>query len=471
MVKHRARLSTSTIEIKHSCGKIVRLNLVYAFHNPICPQCKGALELSLWQKLRARALGAKKPTQPQKSSGSFTTGDLDSLFHASFGGRSAPPSASAEFDALLAMLARSAWTKPGPNTEEFLFKTTLPIIRDEKVVEQTVKDMYEHARRWATGFEIPYHVPRLRIVSVLDAAGMFKSDEHGWTTIEIEKEFFNWPAAVWVILAHEICHHFLYQTGLADRLDSTRNERMTDAAMFICGFGKIAFRLDSDQMTQMAENWTTLEEEAGTPLEARLCLQTCLPLLKESFAIQQFLSRHPGLRSAMPEMNSPQEAVAIMTAEWKLTPEEQSVALKALEDPMSLVRWEQAATMAQQESEMNEQNLNLNEQTQDESEGHERTQSEMAKLCSQSWSSGGFPIQGWQIDLRFGSEENLPWPPKETPELSDQEIQDWLEKILNRFPLDQQVLENWEKVAKEDPENAQESAETQILSHLYPDPL
>ncbi|CAN5780517.1 hypothetical protein BH09VER1_BH09VER1_17680 [soil metagenome] len=44
---------------------------------------------------------------------------------------------------------------------------------------------------------------------------------------------------MWVILAHEVCHHILNQSGLADRYDKVRDERLTDAAMFICGFGKI----------------------------------------------------------------------------------------------------------------------------------------------------------------------------------------------------------------------------------------
>ena len=113
---------------------------------------------------------------------------------------------------------------------------------------------------------------------------------------------------------------------------------------------RIAFSLNDDRMTRMGEIWSELEEKAGiSEGTIRLSLRTCLPLLLEGFAIQQYLNQHPGLRSAMPEINSPQEAVSLMTAEWRLTPEEQDQLLKALEDPMSLARWEEAARKAQEE--------------------------------------------------------------------------------------------------------------------------
>jgi hypothetical protein len=273
-------MSTSTIEMMHPCGQRVRLRLSDAFKSPICPKCKRPVTLSFWQKLQARAAGAKKPPASQqpmlpnittsRQSGvkyEFSGTGFSDFYQEMFGGTrresgrqsgggrsgtpsafqkaqwskvSTSPSASADFQAQLEMLARTAWTNPGPITKHFLFKPTLPLSRDEAVVERAVKDMYDHARRWATGFEIPYHIPHLRLSSLSDAAGMFKSDEYGWTTIEIAHEFFGWPAAIWLILAHEICHHILNQTGLADRLNPTRNERMTDTAMFICGFGEIA---------------------------------------------------------------------------------------------------------------------------------------------------------------------------------------------------------------------------------------
>jgi len=109
---------------------------------------------------------------------------------------------------------------------------------------------------------------------------------------------------------------------------------------------RIAFSLNQDRQIRMSEIWTTLEEKAGASETALLCLQTCLPLLLEGFAIQQHLSKYPGLRRAMPDINSPQEAVVLMTMEWKLTPEEQADLLTALEDPMSLARWQEAAEMA-----------------------------------------------------------------------------------------------------------------------------
>jgi hypothetical protein len=99
--------------------------------------------------------------------------------------------------------------------------------------------LYQHARVWAPGFDVPHHIPQVRIGALHEAAGTFGIDRDGWTTISVARETFQSSNAVWLTLAHEICHHILEQSGLADRRSTTRNERMTDIAMFICGFGEL----------------------------------------------------------------------------------------------------------------------------------------------------------------------------------------------------------------------------------------
>src|SRR5262249_5158803 len=61
----------------------------------------------------------------------------------------------------------------------------------------------------------------------------------GWVAIDVSAEFASRDPALQVILAHEACHHILDLTGLDDKSDRARTERMTDLAMFICGFGDI----------------------------------------------------------------------------------------------------------------------------------------------------------------------------------------------------------------------------------------
>jgi hypothetical protein len=114
------------------------------------------------------------------------------------------------------------------------------LIRDEAVLNEAVQALYAHARSWAGGLDIPYHIPRLSVTSCSrDTAGQFVVDE-GWTSIEIARDFIDTPRAVWLIMAHEVCHHILEQSGLANRNNRLANERQTDLLMFVCGFGQLA---------------------------------------------------------------------------------------------------------------------------------------------------------------------------------------------------------------------------------------
>lgn len=107
---------------------------------------------------------------------------------------------------------------------------------------------------------------------------------------------------------------------------------------------KVAFRLTQNQIGRMENLWLKLETQAGTPPRVARCLLTCLPLLTESEAIQAYVSEHPELRNALPEINDPQEAVDLMTLDYRLNPEDQTNLLSRLTDPqMSLRRWLGAA--------------------------------------------------------------------------------------------------------------------------------
>jgi hypothetical protein len=170
-------------------------------------------------------------------------GTLKGLFRAASSKNSGwgAPSADLEVKGALEELAHLAWkNQPSSSSSNFLYAPDLLLIRDEDVLSAALTALYGHARRWAPGLQIPYHVPRIRISQRSQHAGQFEVDGEGWLTIELSAEFLSLPKALWVILAHEVCHHILALSGLADNYNTSRNERLTDIAMFVCGFGSLA---------------------------------------------------------------------------------------------------------------------------------------------------------------------------------------------------------------------------------------
>jgi hypothetical protein len=141
-----------------------------------------------------------------------------------------------DLEAELRELATQAWT-----TEQSLRSQLLLNPKDfVNVAEpaQVVDVLIRHARRITPGFSVPQMVPRVLVVSMPAAAGMFKVDEEGWVTIELGTNFFQDKLAAQAILAHEVCHYILENSGIR-KSDANLNERYTDLCMFVCGFGEI----------------------------------------------------------------------------------------------------------------------------------------------------------------------------------------------------------------------------------------
>jgi hypothetical protein len=136
----------------------------------------------------------------------------------------------------LEWLARKAWTS---RAERFLFVPPAIRLDSREAMQSAVKLLYSHARAVAPGLDIPFMIPPVLITNGLNSAGQFAVDGEGWTSIKVASKFLKSQESVWLILAHEGCHHILAQTGIAIRDNVTRNERMTDATMFVCGFGQI----------------------------------------------------------------------------------------------------------------------------------------------------------------------------------------------------------------------------------------
>jgi hypothetical protein len=56
--------------------------------------------------------------------------------------------------------------------------------------------------------------------------------------IKVGTQFFADGLAARAILAHEVCHYILGNSGIR-KSDFTLNERYTDLCMFVCGFGRV----------------------------------------------------------------------------------------------------------------------------------------------------------------------------------------------------------------------------------------
>jgi hypothetical protein len=150
---------------------------------------------------------------------------------------------------ILDELSAHAWRKPCQDFGEANFLLSLHALGQDpptsERLRQILRTMYEHARIWAPGLDIPFFVPPVRIANLQDTeAGYFSVDKESYASIAVSREFLADRDATLLILAHEACHHILLQSGVSYRYktDPTLNERVTDLCMFVCGFGEIVKR-------------------------------------------------------------------------------------------------------------------------------------------------------------------------------------------------------------------------------------
>jgi hypothetical protein len=146
-------------------------------------------------------------------------------------------------------LAETAWAeRNGAATMSFVLRAEdLPNPRLPEDMADIVRRLYEHARRWAPGFEVPRAIPQvgwklpLDGIGTADVAGLYRVDSEGFVSIEISPKFRGNDAALLAILAHEACHHILDLSGI--RAATTEEyERLTELAGFICGFGLLTLK-------------------------------------------------------------------------------------------------------------------------------------------------------------------------------------------------------------------------------------
>ena len=150
---------------------------------------------------------------------------------------------------LLEELIERGWAKEaGAWDSEFALQ---PIdLADADTLDRVVKVLLDRARCVAPNFSVPYLVPRIVVESKPTGVGQFEVDEEGWVTITVSPAFFDDKLAAQAILAHEVCHYILENSGIYYR-DVELNERYTDLCMFVCGFGQI---FKSGYQRQPAQN-------------------------------------------------------------------------------------------------------------------------------------------------------------------------------------------------------------------------
>ena len=106
---------------------------------------------------------------------------------------------------------------------------------------------------------------------------------------------------------------------------------------------RAAFNLPADKQAPMLENWAQAETQAKTPAWAVVPLQEVLPLMLEPEALNQFKAKHPEFLPALPEVNSPQEAAALLSRERQWSPAQSSTFLQLLQNGLPATRWQQSA--------------------------------------------------------------------------------------------------------------------------------
>jgi hypothetical protein len=104
-------------------------------------------------------------------------------------------------------------------------------------IEKIVTCLLAHVRRVARGIDVPMMTPRTVTLPVAGAAGLFRVVD-GWVRIEVDPFLARDFRVAAAILAHETAHYVLEYNGIR-RPDTQANERLTDIAMFVLGFGQV----------------------------------------------------------------------------------------------------------------------------------------------------------------------------------------------------------------------------------------
>src|SRR5436305_1190817 len=105
----------------------------------------------------------------------------------------------------LVEIANIAWARTGPPSSSgfLLGPETLPEPNSTQNCSKILNALYDHARHWASGFEIPYRIPTVRFSGEVTSAGQFRVDSDGYTFVELPFGTFSSSTARLAVLCHE----------------------------------------------------------------------------------------------------------------------------------------------------------------------------------------------------------------------------------------------------------------------------
>ena len=134
-------------------------------------------------------------------------------------------------------LATQAWkTSEHQNFAQFVLD---PDVVYPLSMEKKLQRMLDHAAKVAPGFEVPFASPTTIFTKTANnTAGAFQVDQDGYVSINIDQRFVLDHQAACAILSHEVCHYILVNSGIRES-DTRTNERLTDACMFVLGYGEL----------------------------------------------------------------------------------------------------------------------------------------------------------------------------------------------------------------------------------------
>ena len=188
----------------------------------------------------------------------------------------------------LEKIATEAW-KSNSRKGDKNFLLNLPTLGLN--LDGSLSKLYDHARVWTPGFEVPYFVPKISFKPLVDAAGQYHTRD-GYVHIDLSTSILSDPAATLSVLCHEACHHILDISG-----QNTRNrdidEPATDLSIFVCGFGDV-FLAGQSGLQLASDGWKRVHYGYLTPEQYRFAHRWVLSARSISLPTQfrpSFISR------------------------------------------------------------------------------------------------------------------------------------------------------------------------------------
>ena len=145
-----------------------------------------------------------------------------------------------DLNSKLLVLANAAWRDRTIGDGFYLDPSALGYPQTESEIAHTFGLLYTHAKIWSRGLNVPEQLPHVSIGSVIkkNVVGQYSQDGN-YANVMISPSILNSAGVLLATLAHEACHHIMDLSFLNEPVHD-ENERKTDLAVYVFGFGRIA---------------------------------------------------------------------------------------------------------------------------------------------------------------------------------------------------------------------------------------